>query len=93
MSLAPSLEDGDILSTSMGANGEDVLLSPAARKIFPFSIECKNLKAMVIYSWYEQAKSNTKAGIEPLVVAKANHKKPLVIVDASWFFKHYGKIE
>jgi len=36
------LEEDDVRSTSMGAGGEDVLLSPKARKYFPFSIECKN---------------------------------------------------
>ena len=39
-----TLEDDDVRSTTMGDSGEDVLLSPAARKLFPFSIECKNKK-------------------------------------------------
>jgi len=38
------LEPDDVRSTSMGAGGEDVLLSPAARKVFPFSVECKNVE-------------------------------------------------
>ncbi len=33
LDLAPSLEKDDIRSTSMGAGGEDLQLSPAARKI------------------------------------------------------------
>ena len=36
------LEPDDVRSTTMGDSGEDVLLSPAARKLFPFSVECKN---------------------------------------------------
>ncbi len=39
------LEEDDVRSTSMGASGEDVLLSPLARKKFPFSVECKNVEA------------------------------------------------
>lgn len=31
----PVLEDGDVRSTSMGAGGEDLQLSPAARRLFP----------------------------------------------------------
>lgn len=89
ISLAPSLETDDIKSTSMGAPGEDIQLSPAARKVFPFSIECKSYASMAFYKWYEQAKANTKPGLEPLVVAKANRKNPVVIVDAKWFFTNF----
>lgn len=42
------LEQDDVRSTSMGAGGEDVLLSPKARKYFPFSIECKNQESLGI---------------------------------------------
>ena len=31
---------GDILSTAMGQSGCDLYLSPAARTIFPFGVEC-----------------------------------------------------
>lgn len=86
-SLAPKLEDGDVESRSMGAGGEDVLLSPAARKIFPVSIECKNLARFAGYAPYKQAKDNAKTGHEPIVVIKANREEPLVIVDAVKFFQ------
>ncbi len=42
----PSLEADDVRSTSMGAGGEDVQLSPAARKLFPYSLECKNVEKL-----------------------------------------------
>ncbi|PHS02810.1 MAG: hypothetical protein COA78_20425 [Blastopirellula sp.] len=85
----PSLEPDDVRSTSMGASGEDVLLSPAARKLVPFSIECKNLARMAFYQWYDQAVDNTPEGVEPMVVAKMNRRKPMVIVDAEFFFNNY----
>jgi hypothetical protein len=85
--LFPDLEPDDVRSTSMGAGGEDVLLSPAARKLFPFSVECKNLKAIAAYKFYEQAKANCPKGSEPLVVMKQNNSPPLVLVSAEWFFK------
>jgi len=82
----PQLEPDDVKSTSMGAGGEDVQLSPAARKLFPYSIECKSLKAIAVYKYYEQAQANS-GKYEPLVVIKANHKKPLVLLDAEYFFE------
>lgn len=87
----PSLEPDDVKSTSMGAQGEDVQLSPAARKLVPVSIECKSYAAMAFYKWYDQAVSNNIKGCEPLVVAKANRRKPVVIVDAEWFFERISR--
>ncbi len=87
----PSLEDDDVRSTSSGSNGEDVLLSPAARKLLPVSIECKNLASMAFYKWMDQAASNCPKDCEPVVVAKANHRYPVVIVDAEFFFKNFPK--
>ena len=37
-----TLEPDDIKSAVMGDSGEDIQLSPAARKLIPYSIECKN---------------------------------------------------
>jgi hypothetical protein len=71
----------------MGAGGEDILMSPAARKIFPYSIECKNRASYAFYKDYDQACINCPKGAEPLLVAKANHRKPVVIVDAEYFFR------
>ena len=81
----PKLEPDDVRSTSMGAGGEDIQLSPAARKLFPYSVECKSLKAIAVYKYYEQAEANC-GKYEPLVVIKATRKKPLVLVDAEYFF-------
>lgn len=90
--LSPTLEPDDCKSTSMGASGEDVQLSPAARKLWPFSIECKSRKAIAVYKDYEQAKSNCPKSAEPLVVIKQNRSKPLVIVDAEWFFERVSNV-
>ena len=35
------LRDNDVISTSMGCGGEDIVLSPLAESVFPFSVECK----------------------------------------------------
>lgn len=84
--LGFKLTDRDVKSTSMGASGEDVLLSEAAVKQFPLSIECKNLAAFAGYKHLEQAKSNCPKDCEPIAVVKANRKTPIVLVDAEYFF-------
>ena len=43
------LEPDDIRSTSMGVSGEDLQLSPAARKLIPFAIECKNQEKLNVW--------------------------------------------
>ena len=40
----PDLEPDDIKSTVMGDSGEDIQLSPAARKIIPLTIEVQRRK-------------------------------------------------
>ena len=58
LEVSNGLEADDIRSASMGAAGEDVLLSPAARRQFPFSIECKNVEKLSIWRAIEQARTN-----------------------------------
>jgi hypothetical protein len=40
----PNLEPDDVRSTAMGQNGEDIQLSPKARKYLPVTIEVKRRK-------------------------------------------------
>ena len=67
----------------MGASGEDVQLSPAARRLVPYQIECKAKATSQIHTYYEQAKTHGKH--EPLVIVKMDYKKPLAIVELSHF--------
>lgn len=79
-----SLEPDDVKSTAMGQNGEDVQLSPAARKLVPLSIECKSIAKFAGYKFLEQSDGNSGKN-QPIAVVKANHKKPIVLVDAEYF--------
>ena len=83
----PELEADDCKSTSMGAGGEDVQLSPAARRLFPFSVEAKSRASIGVYAWYQQAKTNAPKDMEPLLVIKQNHSKPLVVIDLDAFME------
>ena len=89
LALFPSLEPDDVRSCSMGANGEDIQLSPAARKLFPYSIECKSLARSAVYGLYDQAVANAGKHT-PLLILKINRRKPLAILDLDDFLKLTG---
>ena len=78
------IDSEDIESRSMGAGGEDLIMSKAARHKFPYSVECKNQEKLNIWAAWEQANGN-KGLYEPLVVIKKNGVKPLVVLDAENF--------
>ena len=80
------IDPEDIESRSMGAGGEDLIMSKAARNKFPYSVECKNQERMNIWSAWEQA-NNNKGIYEPLVVIKKNGVNPLVVLDAENFLE------
>jgi alpha/beta superfamily hydrolase len=75
----------------MGAGGEDVQLSPLARSMFNYTVECKNRAAIAVYKDYAQA--STHGLVEPLVILKQNNSKPLALVDADHFFNLVVKVE
>ena len=82
----------DIDSRAMGAGGEDLIMARAARKKFPYSIECKNQEKVNIWDSYEQAQENS-GDYEPIVVLKRNNTKPLVLIDADYFVRlHNDKL-
>ena len=74
------LEPDDVRSVTMGESGEDILLSPAARKLFPFSTECKNQEKINIWSSLEQAETNSGKHI-PIVIFKRNRSKTYVALE------------
>ena len=83
----PKLEDDDIKSQTMGMTGEDIVLSPAARKAIPYSFECKNVEKLQFWSSVEQAEANCKNGTTPAVVIKKNRKEPMVAIPLDSFIK------
>lgn len=85
LAMFPTLEQDDVKSCPMGSHGEDIQLSPAARELFPFSVECKASKNSTIQTHYEQAAKNAPKGTIPIVVTKADRKGPLVTMVADDF--------
>jgi hypothetical protein len=86
LNVFDTLEFDDVKSTSMGAGGEDVQLSPAARKLLPIQIECKRTKTLkTVYGWVEQAKTHGKH--EPVVFVRADRENGLAICNIDHYFE------
>ena len=89
LSYSEDLEQDDIKGAIMGENGMDVKFSPAAFKVYPFKIECKNQERFKgIYTIYSQAESHKGKG-EPIIILKMNREKPLVMMDLDFFLDSY----
>ena len=89
----PHLQEDDVRSTSMGAGGEDVQLSVAARQCMPYSIECKNTERLAIWSAIEQCEANAPDGSTPLVVFKRNRSKMYAVLPWEHFMALQQKRE
>ena len=78
------LEPDDVRSTTMGESGEDIQLSPAARKLIPFAFECKNQEKLNIWESLKQAESNSQKG-KPILVFKRNRSKTYAVLEIQDF--------
>ena len=78
------LEPDDVKSAVMGDSGEDIQLSPAARKLIPYSIECKNQEKLNIWSALEQAEENSKEST-PVLIFKRNRSKTYAVIEFKEF--------
>ena len=82
----PTLEEDDIKSQTMGMTGEDIVLSPAARKLIPYSFECKNVERLQFWAAVEQAESNSD-NRAPAVVVKKNRREPYIAIPLDSFIE------
>ena len=78
------LEPDDIKSTTMGESGEDIQLSPAALKLIPYAIECKNQEKLNIWESLKQAESNSEKG-KPVLIFKRNRSKTYAVLEIQDF--------
>ena len=83
------LEQDDIKAAIMGESGEDIKLSPAARKSIPYSFECKNQERLNIWSSLEQAEENCNSG-SPVLIFKRNRSKTYATIEFETFLKLIG---
>ena len=85
--LFPKLGPEDIRCSLMSENGADVkIMSLTARKLFPYSVECKRREEYKqIYTAFKQATRHTK--LEPLLIIKRSREIPLAIISLDHFFE------
>lgn len=77
----PHLQADDVTSRSMGAGGVDVLLSPAAQRVVPFAIECKNVQALNIWAALGQCAENAiRSGLKGLLIFKRNNTETYAVL-------------
>jgi len=81
------LEEGDIVSRQMGGAGTDVVLSPLAKKLIVFDIECKNVEKLNINEAYNQCVANTEKNRIPLLIYTKNHSNVMVNISILHLFK------
>ena len=74
----------------MGESGEDIILSPAARDLIPFSFECKNQERLNIWESLSQSEENSGDYI-PAVVFKRNRSNTFIALDLEEFLKIIGE--
>ena len=77
--LYPTLKD-DIGSQIMGVTGEDIVLTPHARALIPYSFECKNVEKLNVWKSFEQCKTNA-GDLTPILVIKKNRQTPKVVME------------
>ena len=82
----PELHPDDVKSQIMGVNGEDIVLSPRAREILPFSIEVKRRASFkTLYQYIEQAVQTGE--YEPIVFLRGDRKPWLAVCNGDYFME------
>ena len=78
----------DVKPAMMSESGMDIKLSSAARSIFPYAIEAKNVEKLNVWEAWKQAQTNAeKENLTPLLFIKRNRTAPLMIIDAETGFQ------
>ena len=78
------LEPDDIRTAIMGETGEDIKLSPAARREIPFSFECKNQDKINIWESLNQGEENS-GDYPPVLIFKRNRSKTYAVLEIDDF--------
>ncbi len=81
------LQKEDIESRQMGGSGTDVIFTPAAKKLIPFDIECKNTQKFNRNSTLKQAENNSQHDRIPLVIFSKNNEDVYTIISLNSLIK------
>ena len=79
-----------IHSREMGQTGVDVILRGEAKRLFPFSVECKSAEQFGLLATRNQAETNKADGTDWMIVYKCKALNgPVVIMDWNRFIEGY----
>lgn len=84
------LDPDDLRTAIMGESGEDIKRSPLAKKVLPFSFECRNREKINIWSSLEQAEKNASEDDTPVLAFKRNRSEIYVALKFKDFLKMLG---
>ena len=82
----PTLEPDDVKVAIMGESGEDIKLSPAAKREIPYSFECKNQERLSISESLKQAETNCNDRT-PVLIFKRNRSETYACLKFSDFME------
>ena len=82
----PELEEDDIKAQIMGVSGEDVVLSPLAKRLIGLSFECKNQERLNLWDSLSQAENNCE-NRTPVLVFKRNRSKTYAAIPFEFLIK------
>ena len=86
------LEVADIESRQMGGTGTDIILSPAAKRLIKFDIECKNQEKINVWECLKQAENNTADDRMPALIFTRNRADVYITLKFEDFIKTtYGE--
>ncbi|AUR81845.1 hypothetical protein NVP1015O_31 [Vibrio phage 1.015.O._10N.222.51.E5] len=90
--LGRSIREDDVTTAVMGESGVDIKLSPHARDLFPFSLECKRVERLSLFEAYQQSCDNHYENTIPAVVWRRNNKKTLICMSLDDFLEYIKEL-
>ena len=82
----PELEDDDIKAQIMGVSGEDIVLSPLAKRLINLSFECKKQERLNLWDSLSQAETNAE-NRTPVLVFKRNRSETYAAIPFDYLIK------
>ena len=82
----PELEDDDIKGQIMGVSGEDIVLSPLAKRLIGLSFECKNQEKLNLWDSLDQADKNSEERT-PVLIFKRNRTPVYAAIPFEYLIK------
>lgn len=86
----PELEEDDIKAQIMGVSGEDVVLSPLAKRLIGLSFECKNQERLNLWDSLSQAETNCEDRT-PVLVFKRNRSNTYAAIPFEFLIELLSK--